>query len=262
MLTYQPAKVLHIYANSTDQWGGRPLYSAIIQKCLQLGVAGATAFRSFEGYGAHHQLHTARLLSLSEDLPVRIEVIDAPAAIDRLLVAGGHAAPTLITVSDTQVGRYQGPANESARAGRTRAIAPAPSSIHPAAYWKANSGYTAINSPTTTAGREIADAVDAPEDPVGRPAASAVRDQVGRHGPFEGLLESDVHARQDEQPNDVGERVNPPEKRGREAVHHRDADQVADDEEPTAADAVAQGPDRECRRRLDGVPGGVQDWAR
>ena len=42
MLTYQPAKVLHIYANSTDQWGGRPLYSAIIQKCLQLGVAGAT----------------------------------------------------------------------------------------------------------------------------------------------------------------------------------------------------------------------------
>ena len=58
-------------------------------------------------------MHTARLLSLSEDLPVRIEVIDAPAAIDRLLVAlGDMLPPTLITVSDTQVGRYQGPANE------------------------------------------------------------------------------------------------------------------------------------------------------
>src|SRR5204863_10181179 len=83
MLTSHPAKVLHIYANSTDQWHGRPLYSAIIHKCLQLGIAGATAFRSFEGYGMHHQLHTARLLSLSEDLPVRIEVVDTPDAIDR-----------------------------------------------------------------------------------------------------------------------------------------------------------------------------------
>lgn len=107
MLTYQPAKVLHIYANSTDQWGGRPLYSAIIHECLQLGIAGATAFRSFEGYGAHHRLHTARLLSLSEDLPVRIEVIDTPEAIDRLLDSLGEMLrPTLVTISDVQVGRF------------------------------------------------------------------------------------------------------------------------------------------------------------
>jgi PII-like signaling protein len=113
MLTYQPAKVLHIYVNSTDQWGGRPLYSAIIHHCLQLGIAGATAFRSFEGYGAHHRLHTARLLSLSEDLPVRIEVIDTPEAIDRLLAAlGDMLRPTLITISDTQVARFQPPGGE------------------------------------------------------------------------------------------------------------------------------------------------------
>jgi uncharacterized protein len=104
MLTSHPAKVLHIYANSTDQWHGRPLYSAIIHQCLQLGIAGATAFRSFEGYGMHHQLHTARLLSLSEDLPVRIEVVDSPEAIDRLLNAlGDMLRTTLITVSDTQI---------------------------------------------------------------------------------------------------------------------------------------------------------------
>jgi PII-like signaling protein len=103
-MTSHPAKVLHIYANSTDQWHGRPLYSAIIQHCLQLGIAGATAFRSFEGYGMHHQLHTARLLSLSEDLPVRIEVVDSAEAIDRLLAALGEMLrPTLVTVSDTQI---------------------------------------------------------------------------------------------------------------------------------------------------------------
>jgi PII-like signaling protein len=111
MLTSHPAKVLHIYANSTDQWHGRPLYSAIIHTCLQLGIAGATAFRSFEGYGAHHQLHTARLLSLSEDLPVRIEVVDAPEAIDRLLKALGEMLrQTLVTINDTQVMRWTPPA--------------------------------------------------------------------------------------------------------------------------------------------------------
>lgn len=111
MLTYHPAKVLHIYAHSNDHWGGKALYSAIIHKCLQLGIAGATAFRSFEGYGHSHELHTTRLLSLSENLPVRIEVIDAPDAIDRLLTdAAEMLRNTLITIGDTQVVRFNPPA--------------------------------------------------------------------------------------------------------------------------------------------------------
>jgi PII-like signaling protein len=112
MLTYHPAKVLHIYANSTDQWGGRPLHSAIIQKCLQLGIAGATAFRSFEGYGHSHELHTTRLLSLSENLPIRIEIIDSPDAIDRLLEAiGPMLQQTLVTIGDTEIVRFNQPAS-------------------------------------------------------------------------------------------------------------------------------------------------------
>ena len=111
MLTYHPAKVLHIYANSNDHWGGKPLYSAIIHKCLSLGIAGATASRSFEGYGHSHELHTARLLSLSENLPVRIEVVDTPDAIDRLLTeAGEMLRNTLITIGDTQIARLNPPA--------------------------------------------------------------------------------------------------------------------------------------------------------
>jgi PII-like signaling protein len=110
MLTYHPAKVLHIYANSNDHWGGRPLHSAIIHKCLALGIAGATAFRSFEGYGHSHEMHTARLLSLSENLPIRIEVVDAPDTIDRLLTdAADMLRNTLITIGDTQIVRFNSP---------------------------------------------------------------------------------------------------------------------------------------------------------
>ena len=60
-------------------------------------------------------------------------------------------------------------------------------------------------------------------------------------------------------PIDVGQIANLPGERGREAEHDQDADEVADDEQPAAADAVAQRPDRERRRRLHGVADGVQD---
>ncbi len=70
------AKLVTIFVNSTDQWHGRALYSAIIHLCQQKSVAGASASRCFEGYGASHHLHTTRLLELSENLPVRIDIVD------------------------------------------------------------------------------------------------------------------------------------------------------------------------------------------
>lgn len=107
-LTYVPAKVVHIYVNSIDQWENRPLYSVIIQYCHEHGAAGATVMRCVEGYGSHHELHTTRLWSLSENLPVRVEVIDRTDTIEPLLVG---LAPMLqsafVTVSDTQIVRVQ-----------------------------------------------------------------------------------------------------------------------------------------------------------
>jgi PII-like signaling protein len=79
------AKLVTIYVNSTDQWHGRPLYSAIVQVCQQQGIAGATVVRCVEGYGAHRHLHTVRLLELTENMPVRIEVVDSPERIEPLL---------------------------------------------------------------------------------------------------------------------------------------------------------------------------------
>ncbi len=101
------AKLLTIYINSTDQWHGRPLYSAIVQVCEQQGIAGATVIRCVEGYGAHKHLHTARLLELSENLPVRIEIVDEPQKIDPLLaVLSGMIGEGLVTVSNVHILRF------------------------------------------------------------------------------------------------------------------------------------------------------------
>jgi PII-like signaling protein len=101
------ARLVTVYVNSTDQWHGRPLYSAIVGLCRERGIAGATVSRCVEGYGAGHRLHTERLLELSEDLPVRIEVVDLPERIDPLLTAlSGMIGEGLVTVSNVHILRF------------------------------------------------------------------------------------------------------------------------------------------------------------
>jgi PII-like signaling protein len=102
------AKLVTIYVNSTDKWHGRALYSAIVELCQQKGIAGATVTRCVEGFGASHKLHTARLLELSENLPVRIEIIDVAERITPLLTdLGGMIGEGLVTVSDVHILRFQ-----------------------------------------------------------------------------------------------------------------------------------------------------------
>jgi uncharacterized protein len=101
------AKLVTIYVNSTDQWHGRPLYSAIVQLCEEKGIAGATVTRCVEGYGASHQLHTSRLLELSENLPVRIEIVDLPERIDPLLPSlESMIGEGLVTISNVHILRF------------------------------------------------------------------------------------------------------------------------------------------------------------
>ncbi len=101
------AKLVTIFVNSTDQWHGRALYTAIVQLCQQKGIAGASVTRCVEGYGAGHQLHTSRLLELSENLPVRIEIVDLPERIEPLLVAlEGMIGEGLVAVSNVHILRY------------------------------------------------------------------------------------------------------------------------------------------------------------
>jgi PII-like signaling protein len=102
------AKLVTIYVNSNDRWHGKPLYSAIVQRCQELGVAGATVVRCVEGYGAHHHLHTTRLLELTENLPVHIEIVDVAERIDPLLTAlDDMIKEGLVTVSNVHILRYR-----------------------------------------------------------------------------------------------------------------------------------------------------------
>jgi uncharacterized protein len=101
------AKLVTIYINSTDQWHGQSLYSAIVQLCKDRGVAGATVSRCVEGFGGSGHLHTTRLLELSENLPVRIEIIDVAERIEPLLVVlETMIGEGLLTLADVHVRRY------------------------------------------------------------------------------------------------------------------------------------------------------------
>lgn len=107
MMIELDAQLVTIYLNSTDQYQGRPLYTAIVQLCQERGIAGATVIRCIEGYGASRELHTTRLLELSENLPVRIEIIDLPERIAPVLPElDAMIGEGLILFRDVHVRRY------------------------------------------------------------------------------------------------------------------------------------------------------------
>lgn len=76
---------LTIYVGESDQHRHRPLYHEIVQRARERGMAGATVVRGVEGFGASSRLHTARLLSLSEDLPLVVVLVDTDERIDAFL---------------------------------------------------------------------------------------------------------------------------------------------------------------------------------
>lgn len=72
-----PATRLTIFIGETDQWHHKPLYTEIVHRAHAAGMAGATVLRGIEGYGASSRIHTSRLVSLSEDLPVAVVIVDS-----------------------------------------------------------------------------------------------------------------------------------------------------------------------------------------
>ena len=116
-----------IYIGKSDTWQGRPLYEAIVQLLRERGLAGATVLRGIEGFGAKQHLHTTRILRLSEDLPVLIEVVDAEARIRDILpeldamVSGG-----MITLEPVEIIAYRGDGEARLRPPDRRASPPQP----------------------------------------------------------------------------------------------------------------------------------------
>jgi uncharacterized protein len=102
-------QLLRIFIGEADQWHGRPLYEAIVETVRKEGLAGATVVRGIEGFGANSRLHTSRILRLSEDLPVVIEIVDTEANIDRILpLLDDMVTEGMVTVERVRVIAYRG----------------------------------------------------------------------------------------------------------------------------------------------------------
>ncbi len=85
MKVFQSGKLLRVYVGELDTYDGEPLYQWLVAEARRQGLSGATVLRGLEGFGAHSELHTAKVLRLSVDLPVVIEIIDTEERIDAFL---------------------------------------------------------------------------------------------------------------------------------------------------------------------------------
>lgn len=100
--------LLRIFIGESDRFEGRPLYEAIVLKAREVGLAGATVLRSPMGYGANSRLHTAKILRLSNDLPMIVEIVDEEEKINAFLpVLDGMMGGGLVTLEKIRVIQYR-----------------------------------------------------------------------------------------------------------------------------------------------------------
>ncbi|HKM72702.1 MAG TPA: DUF190 domain-containing protein [Stellaceae bacterium] len=115
MRSQETALLLRVFIGEDDRFDGKPLYEAIVLKAREQGLAGATVLRGPMGFGHSSRLHTAKILRLSEDLPVVVEIVDSEENITAFLplvdrmVAGG-----LISLEEVRILRYGSDQNEIA----------------------------------------------------------------------------------------------------------------------------------------------------
>jgi uncharacterized protein len=102
-----PGKLVRVYVGESDQWHGKALYTAIVERARREGLAGATVSRGIEGFGANSRIHTTSILRLSEDLPIKIEIVDIQERIEQFLpMLDEMVSEGLITVQDCEVVKY------------------------------------------------------------------------------------------------------------------------------------------------------------
>ncbi|MBX2946410.1 MAG: DUF190 domain-containing protein [Cyclobacteriaceae bacterium] len=100
--------ILRIYIGESDKLGGKPLYEAIVLKARELNLAGATVVRGIMGFGAASRIHTVKVLRLSEDLPLIIEIIDTEENIRKIMPFLDEVVKEgLITLEELTVIKYR-----------------------------------------------------------------------------------------------------------------------------------------------------------
>ena len=101
------AKMLRIHFGEDDKWKDKHLYRAIVEKCRELDIAGATVFRGIEGYGASTLIHRSHLPSISPDAPIMVSVIDSEDKVKKLFPYLDEMVDEgLIAMSEVEVIKY------------------------------------------------------------------------------------------------------------------------------------------------------------
>ncbi len=108
--------LLRIFIGESDKHDGKPLYEWLMLRAREAGMAGATVLRGIAGFGAHSRLHTAKILRLSEDLPIVVEIVDSREKIDAFMPTVDHAITEgLATLEKVSVHFYRAGSKEARR---------------------------------------------------------------------------------------------------------------------------------------------------
>jgi uncharacterized protein len=102
------AKLVRIFLGESDRWKGQPLYIVIVEAMRSAGLAGATVFKGIIGYGAHSVVHAARIVDLSSDLPLVIELVDTEEKVEAFLpTLDSMVSEGLVTIETVRVIAYK-----------------------------------------------------------------------------------------------------------------------------------------------------------
>jgi PII-like signaling protein len=108
MRTVKAAKLLRLHFCESDQYNGKPLYEAIVNRCRELKIAGATVFRGLEGFGEKAEIHRHRLIG--KDQPIVVTIVDTPENLGRLIPEVESMMDTgMIATSDVEYVRIEKP---------------------------------------------------------------------------------------------------------------------------------------------------------
>jgi PII-like signaling protein len=102
--------LLRVFIGESDRWENAPLYEAVVRKVRELGLAGATVLRGTEGFGAHSVVHKARMLEMSADLPIVVEIVDSRTKVESLVPhLDAMVGEGMITLENVRVLAYRSP---------------------------------------------------------------------------------------------------------------------------------------------------------
>jgi len=110
------AELLRVFIGESDKWRGKPLYEAIVHLARRRGLAGATVLRGVMGFGADSRMHTAKILRLSEDLPIVVEIVDKTENIEAFVrEIDGMIEEGMVTIETVRVIAYRHDGSRRAR---------------------------------------------------------------------------------------------------------------------------------------------------